>query len=736
MKKSSFIMVGLIILLIPLNLHAQYPASFDLRDYDGQNYVTSIKHQQGGTCWAHGAIAAMESNLIMTGVWADQGESGEPNLGEYHLDWWNGFNQFNNDDTDPPDGAGLEVHMGGDYLVATAYTSRGEGAVRGIDGGDSYDNPPGRWFPGIHIYYPRDVEWYQVEYDLSNIDIIKEGVMTYGGMGTCVDMDLSQFWGIILYISPDDNKSLPNHAVTIVGWDDNMVTQAPLHGAWLIKNSWGTGYHDGGYFWVSYYDKHCTKEPFMGAVSYQNVERLRYEYFYYHDYHGWRYTKEDCAEAFNAFQTGTWGELLTAVNFYNAADNVNYVLKIYNDFIDGELQNELSEISGHINYRGFHTFDLSQPVRIKGEDNFYIYLNLDTGGQPYDATSIIPVLLGADYRTQVESSAEPGQSYYREDGTWADLISFDPTGNFCMKGLTLRGVTFEADIRSGMIPLEVGFSGECSEEAMAWNWDFGDGGIGQGQVTDYIYQSPGLYTVSLDVETNANERFTDHPRFIAAHADTLAVTDSYGAPGNSFEVPITAINYIPINCMEIPIEYSGEYNLQFDSFSTAGCLTENFTIQTVSSSDPGNKRLVISLYNYDPDLESYIPPGECTLLKLYFTGIGPADPGLETTLSIDGYLNYIARFYHGELMYYPTTKNGLITSSYLCGDLDLDYTVDILDITFFIDHKFKGAQAPSPMEIADVNSDGMVDILDIIHLIDFKFKGGPEPVCILSGPGR
>jgi len=36
-----------------------------------------------------------------------------------------------------------------------------------------------------------------------------------------------------------------NHAITIVGWDDNK-------GAWLVKNSWGPQWGDNGYIWVDY----------------------------------------------------------------------------------------------------------------------------------------------------------------------------------------------------------------------------------------------------------------------------------------------------------------------------------------------------------------------------------------------------------------------------------------------------------------------------------------------------
>lgn len=62
------------------------------------------------------------------------------------------------------------------------------------------------------------------------------------------------------------------------------------------------------------------------------------------------------------------------------------------------------------------------------------------------------------------------------------------------------------------------------------------------------------------------------------------------------------------------------------------------------------------------------------------------------------------------------------------GDINYDGQVNVLDIIFLIDYKFRGGPAPNPMEAADFDCDTRVNVIDILYLIDFAYRDGPEPM--------
>lgn len=73
---------------------------------------------------------------------------------------------------------------------------------------------------------------------------IKAAIMAYGSVGCAVDAGFSDPGSGV--ISGGGNSI--DHDVILVGWDDSKGRA----GAWIMRNSWGTGWANGGYAWIEY----------------------------------------------------------------------------------------------------------------------------------------------------------------------------------------------------------------------------------------------------------------------------------------------------------------------------------------------------------------------------------------------------------------------------------------------------------------------------------------------------
>ncbi len=67
-------------------------------------------------------------------------------------------------------------------------------------------------------------------------------------------------------------------------------------------------------------------------------------------------------------------------------------------------------------------------------------------------------------------------------------------------------------------------------------------------------------------------------------------------------------------------------------------------------------------------------------------------------------------------------------AGFLCGDVNFDGNVNILDITNIIAYLYQGGPAPY-FYAGNVNRDDAINILDITALINFLYKDGPDLNC-------
>ena len=387
---------------------AAYPARYDLRD---TGKVTDVRDQgQCGSCWTFGAYASLESALLPSETW---------DFSENNLKNTNGFDPGCCD--------------GGNDWMSIAYLSRWSGPV--LEADDPYDYSSCLSPNGVSAQ--KHVQEVIFPYTIAEI---KDAIMNHGALATSFYYDDSCFnYANNAYYFPYEGY-YSNHEVAIVGWDDNypLGNFAPYtpsaNGAFILKNSWGPGWGDGGYFYISYEDSNCGYE---NAGFYSAESTTNYDDIYQYDPLG-------CSELIGASYTPyLWGAnvftaraqgQIKAVSFYTLDSNVNYEASVYKNVASAPTTGILAGTkTGSINVAGYHTVELNSPVLISNGEKFSIVIKLtNLNGYPYQHAIEKPY---SGYSSTATASS--GQSFYSINGySWTDLTSAIGKTNFCIKAFT------------------------------------------------------------------------------------------------------------------------------------------------------------------------------------------------------------------------------------------------------------------------------------------------------------
>ena len=194
-------------------------------------------------------------------------------------------------------------------------------------------------------------------------------------------------------VEADGVKYGANHAITIVGWDDdfskdNFTTKPEIDGAWIVRDAQSEAFGDKGYFYVSF------QSVSMGENPYVFTEVIEPQYsIYQHDelaFTGFReginFATDEKDVLFNRYKAESDSKI-EKIGFYTTKKNAEYEVYLIPDFNRfasdatdlGEdeaeefykMVQQYKVLSGIADNAGYHTLDIPADEAIsltKGKD--------------------------------------------------------------------------------------------------------------------------------------------------------------------------------------------------------------------------------------------------------------------------------------------------------------------------------------------------------------------------------
>jgi C1A family cysteine protease len=468
-----------------LRIASVLPTAYDLVD---EGVTPPVSNQQEwGTCWSFATIESIESSLLL----ADKinGTSNYKPLSELHLAYY----AFEDEGGDKVSFTGSEYDEdgkpqnrifdnGGTTDVVIALLSRGTGPVAYEDAPYPNNLDEDDWIK----YLPNPAPSGKAQFRLKNAyyfrnepDAIKEALMKYGALAFAFGYyDDTTSGDTTFYTPASHEQTSANHAVLLVGWDDDYPKDAfgpdtpENDGAWKIQNSWGTSAGTKGFYWISYEDATI----FGGGGEAQIALPAAFEMMpasvydddgiYFHDALGMNgavtVAELDSLTVANAF-TARRDEKIVYVGFMTGQDEQDCEIQVYRNITGGGAPGAgeavfAEPVSTHVSDGGgYVSVKLDNPVQLRRGERFAVAVTFkrpdgaDRVGVPIEAHSVGAYDEDDIYQPSgyEKVSMNPGESYYLAGNEWRDIY-YDPEpydepepgepeskGNFCVKAFTV-----------------------------------------------------------------------------------------------------------------------------------------------------------------------------------------------------------------------------------------------------------------------------------------------------------
>lgn len=376
------------------------PARYNLAE---NGFVTDVKNQQdSGNCWAFAALASLETCVLKASnkTFNFSVENMKNLIEMYSAYGWK-----------------METNEGGYNGMPMGYLASWLGPVNAtLDPFDDKGTLSPLLDSEMHI---QNIYVLPARTSYTDNDAIKEAILKYGGL-------YASYYHSAGYLNSKTNAYYDpytgngNHAITVVGWDDNysknnFYTAPAGDGAFIVKNSWGSSWGDNGYFYISYYDR------VLFAVNKDN------QAFTYILNDTVRYTKNyqyDVAGMTDYLITGK--KTVWYKNIYNATGNeaIAAVSTFFNTTVDYEISiyvNDVLQITqnGRHEGSGYYTIPLKEYVPVAVGDIFKIVVKL---ANPQNGYAAVPI---SEQLSTTRCYYAPGVSYFSNDGKkWTDLYDY------------------------------------------------------------------------------------------------------------------------------------------------------------------------------------------------------------------------------------------------------------------------------------------------------------------------